>query len=955
MAATARGTWRRAWAGCLRGVILAGSLAAALADGVVSAQGQAQAQATLGPLPPIDVPPPAGHLLPAGNLPAWQPGATVSVLPDGGLLVYGVGQALHQWPPHARVLAQLRARHGLADSSGPDPAPKWWDAAAGGWRRAPEAPECLRGQRMLHTATVLPGGQVLVAGGLCDLPKLADDLSPPAPHTALSLWDGVGHRWLPAPTPGLQHARFGHSASLMPDGSVLIVGGEDDPARAPDSPDDAVLASVERVADGHVVPAPPLATPRALHAATVLADGTLLVSGGLDRHGAPIASVESLAPGATAWQALPPLATPRHGHTATLLEDGRVLVVGGVGPDGGILASTELWNPVARAWLPGPDQPLGLRGHAALRLAGGDVLVAGGGWLSGTTGQDVPWAWTWSPRTGEWDIAGRASPQHEDSMSSPVTLAPRADGSVLVATPAALLAWRAGPSPHAGTPAWLATPLATALPGRRVLFVGQATEPDGSQPGGERAARVWDAATDTWQAAPAPSRNGDQARLLALPSGRVLLLAVSSPGRQFTCDAWSPGQPAWSPCGTAPLAFDAPTQLQGGLLPDGRAFVVANFHEVLVKAAASDDWAPWAPDWATGDQVPAWGDPVRAERPLARVRDPAGGPWIPIDDAAARYLQRDANGRGPVMLWNPARSAWDYVLHGRPIGIDAQLLPDGCAISMQPFAVHDPRDGSVRALTDPGFGSDVPVMVVLDDGTVVAAGPGVGTSEAGAGFYHGRASCAGFERVPNYYSPGYVPAPPSPSTIQRTASPAGTAWRGLDKPLWTRRVATAAVAALLLVLGWRVWRRRPRVAVLLAWAGGIAGAGLLAVAVTRAVATWTHEASSAHPPPGATWPCALVGTWTATHGAIVRRVELRDDGRYAMDGNAAAGDPAGGYVGRWWVVGEALSWRDDRANLPLGTDTLLDLTPGHFQVRERDGRLTRFERIQAPASTTCKP
>ena len=94
-----------------------------------------------------------------------------------------------------------------------------------------------------------------------------------------------------------------------------------------------------------------LLTPRAAHTATLLADGEVLVVGGRDgdeQAGSALAATEVYDPGANLWRAARPLATPRTGHTATLLPDGRVLVVGGRtgnARSGQALNSAELYDP----------------------------------------------------------------------------------------------------------------------------------------------------------------------------------------------------------------------------------------------------------------------------------------------------------------------------------------------------------------------------------------------------------------------------------------------------------------------------------------------------------------------------------------------------------------------------------------------------------------------------------
>jgi hypothetical protein len=898
------------------------------------------------------VPPAAGHLRADGGYPQVQEGATVSVLPGGGLFAYGSGLDPNEWRAHAEQRAELRARHGMKGT--PDAGPKAWDPARHGWRRIAEAPECVHGTPYLHTATVLADGKVLIAGGLCDHAQMADDPSPQPPHTALSLWDPTAGRWLSAPS--LAQARIGHTATLMPDGGVVIAGGELDPGGA-SGEGDPVLASVERFSPaGQVDPLPAMGVPRALHTATALADGRLLVAGGLDFEGHAIGSAEVFDPRAGTWRSTARLHLPRYGHTATLLADGRVLLAGGIGFDGHALASSELWDPATDRWEPGPELPLPLHGHGAARLASGDVLVAGGAFVA--NGGTVPWAWTWHPGDPRWRVAGRAMPDNETAMSTPVVVAPRPDGGARILARQAILRWEPGPTPYGEAPAWQARPVAATLADGRVMFIGRSA-------GGAPVARLWDPASDRWSEAGAPDPGTrSQESALVLPSGRVLRLGIDD-RRTLHCDAWDPATNAWSDCGATPLEYASEWRLQPGLLTDGRAFVIANRHEVLVFDEQQATWRNWLSEWH--EDSLNYGAPVQPRQPLGRIQDPVGGTWFAIDEAAGRFWQ----GTQPMLraAWNPQRGWWDYILPRPSMGLDARRLPDGCWVSSRPLALYDPRDGLVRTLPDPGFGTNDTEMVALADGTVVAAGPGLGTLEPGSGFFHRKASCAGFELASaddTYVSPGYVAD--APVTV-RAASEAGTSASASAGPSSLRRLVDGAKANkwLLLagfgpLLAWFLLRRLPMPGV----RGGawrwplriVVYGALLWVLLPWVRATLGWHAFAAETPaamPKSTLPCRLVGVWSSTHGGVMRRIELQDDGRYAMSPSVLGNDPPGGYKGRWTVSGDRIIWRDDRMPFQLDTNQMLDQSDGRFTVIEGDRKPTRFERIRAVASTTCAP
>src|SRR5262245_13623318 len=87
-------------------------------------------------------------------------------------------------------------------------------------------------------------------------------------------------------------------------------------------------------------------TARVDHTATLLPDGTVLVAGGTDDS--TLAEIYDL--GSGTWSVTAGMASPRMRHTATLLSDGRVLVAGGDNNNDGDLASAEIYDPATGAW-----------------------------------------------------------------------------------------------------------------------------------------------------------------------------------------------------------------------------------------------------------------------------------------------------------------------------------------------------------------------------------------------------------------------------------------------------------------------------------------------------------------------------------------------------------------------------------------------------------------------------
>ncbi len=122
----------------------------------------------------------------------------------------------------------------------------------------------------------------------------------------------------------------------------------------------------------------PLAVPRTAHTATVLADGSVLITGGRDAAGTALAVAEVFDPKTRTSKAIGDLVTARTGHTATLLKDGRVLIAGGTNATG-TLASAEIFEPLApSSGFHALDAAMGAprTRHTATLLNDGKVLLA---------------------------------------------------------------------------------------------------------------------------------------------------------------------------------------------------------------------------------------------------------------------------------------------------------------------------------------------------------------------------------------------------------------------------------------------------------------------------------------------------------------------------------------------------------------------------------------------------
>jgi hypothetical protein len=182
--------------------------------------------------------------------------------------------------------------------------------------------------------------------------------------------------------PDSQMPLVGISATSLTDGRVIAIGGREPPTGAP--VDQVVEVTIE---SGTPIVRPlraKLAHPRFLHTATRLGDqvgSPVLVTGGLDQVGAPVAEAELFKPLAEDFVATfqPAMNVPRWHHQAVRLPDGSVLVIGGVDALGNPVRTLELFSLdtgfVAIGELP---EPAGVVDFTATTLPDGRVLITGG-------------------------------------------------------------------------------------------------------------------------------------------------------------------------------------------------------------------------------------------------------------------------------------------------------------------------------------------------------------------------------------------------------------------------------------------------------------------------------------------------------------------------------------------------------------------------------------------------
>ncbi|HRI67219.1 MAG TPA: kelch repeat-containing protein, partial [Polyangium sp.] len=232
-----------------------------------------------------------------------------------------------------------------------------YDPVANTWSTVSPMPA----PRNLFTTTLLDNGKVLVTGGTT---------TGAAVLQSAAIYNPVTNTWSAAPN--MNYARTAQEATVLPTGKVLITGGWQGSSSTnavelydPATNTFAVLSSMSYI--------------RHRHTATLLPMGKVLIAGGLDAGSFPImtGNTELYDPPTNLWSVKNNLPTYRQDHAATLLNDGTVLVTGGLS-NGVSWAYVDLWLTASNVWTSVPLMGTARAFHTAARLANGNAIVVGG-------------------------------------------------------------------------------------------------------------------------------------------------------------------------------------------------------------------------------------------------------------------------------------------------------------------------------------------------------------------------------------------------------------------------------------------------------------------------------------------------------------------------------------------------------------------------------------------------
>ncbi|GEM_PF-1377437 len=252
---------------------------------------------------------------------------------------------------------------------------EWFDELDRSFKRGPT----MRAVRAVHTATRLPSGKWLLAGGV----DVLND-----PQTSCELFDPKTGTFLAAKP--MSFKRMEHSATLLPNGKVLVAGGLSDLNNQLTALSSALKSTeIYDPRTGAWTRGPNMTIPRAGHQALLLKDGRVLFSGGVTWKTIFFFKVPSITktceiydPKTNRFTAVSPMATDRGLHSLVQLANGKVLAIGGVGgpitSGGSARSSCELFDPRTGRWSAAASMASARGLFTTLVDSGGRIRVLGG-------------------------------------------------------------------------------------------------------------------------------------------------------------------------------------------------------------------------------------------------------------------------------------------------------------------------------------------------------------------------------------------------------------------------------------------------------------------------------------------------------------------------------------------------------------------------------------------------
>jgi N-acetylneuraminic acid mutarotase len=445
-----------------------------------------------------------------------------------------------------------------------------------------------------HTTTLLTDGRVLVTGGEGSDQNLT-------PVSSVEIYDPAKRTWSTGAAMSVE--RSYHSATRLADGTVLVAGGE--PVIVPNQPY-AFLDSSEvydPATDSWTPVAAAMTMKRANHTATLLPDGRVVLVGGQSQQGSIgwQRTIDLFNPKTLSWTAGTSMTGSRTGHTADLLANGKVLVAGGNGsaPSGSALLFDPAgknglgsWSAVSNSMANGRYQ------HQSAVLANGKVLVVSGRDTS-VSSQEVATAELYDPATNSWSGAGTlnystydhgvallpngkvyAFGGHNSSGSGTFV---HSNGQIY--DPAQNLWSNAG-----GMAMPRSTHSTTQLPDGTLLVAGGIWSR-----GSLAVSEIFDPAAGAWSTTGSLIEARSQHTASLLANGTVLATGgFASTGMLPSAEIYTPANNTWT--AVAPMAV-ARSEHTATVLADGRVLVAGGKSTTIVVGASAAIYDPSSNSW----------------------------------------------------------------------------------------------------------------------------------------------------------------------------------------------------------------------------------------------------------------------------------------------------------------------------------------------------------------------
>ena len=559
-----------------------------------------------------------------------------------------------------------------------------------------------------HTATLLPNGEVLVAGGF------GTGGSGPVAIASAELYNPQTNTW--TTTGSMTTTRAEHTATLLPNGTVLVTGGEDASATG------LSTAEIYNPATGIWSTTGSMSTARQHHTATLLQNGKVLVAGGSVSGSTFLSSAEIYDPASGTWSTTPNMNYIHDRAVAVLLPNGNVLVATGLtSAHGSQTTGAEIYNPSANTWTTTGSMLTSLEYAEATLLPNGQVLLEGGDHGTGTI-QSA--AYLYNPTTGSWATTGSMTTPRYAHAS---TLLP--NGKVLVTgginNSNVYLSSDEMYDPSAGT--WstvapmtfaFAEHTATLLPDGNVLLAGGGTAAGPSV----SSSSIYIPISGTWNTTGSMSTTRENQTATLLPNGEVLAAGGSNGTSALSsAEIYNPSAGTWSTTGAMSTTRENQTAT---LLPNGEILAAGGSNGTSALSSA-EIYNPSAGTWSTTGA-------------MSTTRENQTATLLPNGEVLAAGGSNGTSALSSAEIYNPSAGTWSTTgsMSTTRENQTATLLPNGKVLvsggsdgtnTLSTAEIYDPEIGTWATTNSLTTTRENQTATLLPNGNILIAGGSNGT------------------------------------------------------------------------------------------------------------------------------------------------------------------------------------------------------------------------------------